>query len=213
MNLFWLLLLSLVCALTATAPNTPRLFKLVDSYLAQKVKLRCYLKPKEHKRHFIMPPQYGKTYKEFFPFTEGEFVFYAKATSDIYVGLTDGLKKGANLMEILLGGWGNTQSAIRIKKLGQQHGRLSAKHRGTACNPEFGYWHGIRYKKKNVPGRDYWIRYKDGVINVGISKIPGHNLILQFKDPNPFAPKYIAFSTFHKQLLTALQQMLLELQN
>ncbi|XP_046564872.1 uncharacterized protein LOC124273641, partial [Haliotis rubra] len=98
------------------------------------------------------------------------FTFKVRASNDAHVALLqDEGVTDRNIYEVVIGGWGNTQSVIRT---GMQHAnRVTARHRPL---------NGTQF-------RDFWISWEDGVISVGTGKVVGVGMFMSWTDP-PLTP-------------------------
>ncbi|XP_071086095.1 uncharacterized protein [Haliotis cracherodii] len=106
------------------------------------------------------------------------FKFKVSASNDVHVALLqyDGVTS-QNIYEVVIGGWGNTQSVIRTGK--QYRNRVIARHRPLSAT-QF---------------RDFWISWANGVISVGSGVEVGVGSFMTWTDPSPHPVNYIAVST------------------
>ncbi|XP_077978663.1 uncharacterized protein LOC144434081 [Glandiceps talaboti] len=101
--------------------------------------------------------------------------FKAKANNDVHIALSDGPEDKPALYEIVIGGWGNTQSVIRRSKQGNT--KVEASTPSILSPTEF---------------RGFWITYNNGVIKVGKE---GHAAFMEWTDPTPLPVNNIGYST------------------
>jgi len=115
-------------------------------------------------------------------------LFEALGKSDIVVAFARTPEDDSALYEIVIGGWGNTQSVIR-------------KGRQT---PHGGY---VRVNRKQNPNAmissywdTYWVTVENGHIKVGKSAVHKSNAFLEWTDPNPIQnPQWIGFSSWDRK--------------
>ncbi|XP_071084712.1 uncharacterized protein [Haliotis cracherodii] len=106
------------------------------------------------------------------------FKFKVRASNDAHLALLrdDGVTD-QNIYEVVIGGWGNTQSVIRT---GMQHtNRVTVRHTPLSAT-QF---------------RDFWISWENGVISVGAGTEVGVGRFMSWRDPSPHAVRFIAVST------------------
>ncbi|XP_078691370.1 uncharacterized protein LOC144921857 isoform X1 [Branchiostoma floridae x Branchiostoma belcheri] len=109
--------------------------------------------------------------------TGTRFTFQVSANSDAHIGLSPANQDATDMYEIVLGGWGNTKSAIRRGKLGSDVTNVDT----PAINSPTEY-------------RTFWINLaSDGTISVGKG---GESLpFMSWTDPNPIRVSYAGYST------------------
>ncbi|XP_035683940.1 uncharacterized protein LOC118420950 [Branchiostoma floridae] len=109
--------------------------------------------------------------------TGDRFEFEVQATNDVHVALSSQRHDLANMYEIVIGGWGNTQSVIRRSKQGRNHARASTS--GINSNTQY---------------RTFWITWSpDGTIAVG--RGGETQPFMQWTDPNPLPITFAGYST------------------
>lgn len=109
-----------------------------------------------------------------------------RATNDAHIGLmvrprrVDGMPnwKPPKMYEIVLGGWGNSQSAIRRGPDGQEQVQVA----GSPCNPNG--WSTVTIA---------FINGNQVVVSLG--ETPCENVFMEWKDPEPFEVNFIAVMT------------------
>lgn len=114
---------------------------------------------------------------EFKEKNKATITFYAKGPNDAIVLLAsdkekkDQLEKGAEIYEIVFGGWGNTLSGIRDKWQQDLHPQqvLNSGKSGSIMDPN-------NWKK-------FWITYDNGYIRMGEGEV-GKNIIAEYSGPN-----------------------------
>lgn len=106
-------------------------------------------------------------------------VFQVMNCNDAHVALSQTKGDDAhNTYEIVLGGWGNTQSVIRDCKQCHNFATAHTNH-FDSCQTY----------------RTFWISWANGVIKVGRESLVGHNMFMSWRDPTPHPVNYIAFAT------------------
>eukprot|EP00058_Branchiostoma_floridae_P006900 XP_002592388.1 hypothetical protein BRAFLDRAFT_67253 [Branchiostoma floridae] len=100
-----------------------------------------------------------------------------KATNDVCVALSSQRHDLAHMYEIVIGGWDNTESAIRRRKQGYLH--------ASALTPEI---------NSNTEYRKFWITWSsDGTIAVG--RGGETQPFVQWTDPDPLPITYAGYTT------------------
>jgi len=113
---------------------------------------------------------------QFFPFNNGIFQFRVRAANDAHLALTTGPNDAPPVVEIFIGGWGNTKSVIRANK---QKPEKAECHTPNILSPgEY---------------RGFWVRVTQGIITVGREGEAG--AFLTWQDPQPFYANYIGVCT------------------
>ncbi|KAJ8036335.1 Macrophage mannose receptor 1 [Holothuria leucospilota] len=111
------------------------------------------------------------------PLPSNRVEFEVKAESDVHVSLTSSNTGQGQMYEIIIGGWTNTQSVIRLCGSCKHETEVSTV--GILSGSEF---------------RGFWITYEsDGYISVG--KYGEGIPFMEWTDPNPFTVSYIGYST------------------
>ncbi|XP_066284945.1 uncharacterized protein [Branchiostoma lanceolatum] len=111
------------------------------------------------------------------PLTGSRFTFEVQANNDAHVALSSQNRDQDAMYEIVLGGWGNTQSVIRRGKQGHNHAKASTP--GINSPTEY---------------RAFWITWSsDGTIAVG--KGDETEPFMQWTDPDPLPIAYAGYST------------------
>jgi hypothetical protein len=105
--------------------------------------------------------------------------FRAAAMNDIHIALSPKCKTMDPMYEIVLGGWGNSQSVIRRKSQGSPLATVT----GAVCNSR---------------GENYWIKIDgdNSILSVGFGNIVDENEIIRASDRQFIPVEYIAFSCF-----------------
>ncbi|KAI8512312.1 hypothetical protein Bbelb_089510 [Branchiostoma belcheri] len=109
--------------------------------------------------------------------TGPRFTFQVSARNDAFIGLSPANRDVTDMYEILIGGWANTRSAIRRRKLGPNLAFVSTP--GIDSPTEF---------------RTFWINCApDGTISVGKGGVA--QPFMSWRDPNPLRVSYAGYST------------------
>ncbi len=111
----------------------------------------------------------------------GTFFFTANAGNDIHIAISDTAATNDPMYEIVIGGWSNTQSAIRRVSQGDilKSSKKAIKDVGTAGT----YWVSIDAQKKTV--------------SAGYGTVAGKDIIIEWKDPKFLVKSsYFAFSSW-----------------
>jgi len=112
----------------------------------------------------------------FYPFVNGVAHFKVRAPNDAHLCLTGQPNETHPIIEIFIGGWGNTKSVIRYNKSKPE---VAECHTPAILNAgEF---------------RGFWIRVTQGVVTVGREGEAA--AFLSWHDPNPFLVNYIGVCT------------------
>ena len=82
------------------------------------------------------------------------------------------------MYEIVIGGWGNSQSVIRRGSQGSTKDLKSTKD-----------------ILKSTEDRPFWADAKDGFVRLGTGNIIGSNIVLEWKDNLPLDVNYVGFMT------------------
>ena len=106
--------------------------------------------------------------------------FTVKAKNDPTIGFM--CNSCQDFYEILIGGWNNTKSVIRRKRVGSYGGEIQ-EHAST---PEI-----VNANEY----RPFWAQVLNGLVRFGTGNIIGQNVVLQWQDSNPMIPDSIGFMT------------------
>lgn len=112
----------------------------------------------------------------FYPFNNGVVNFKIRAANDAHIALTGGPNETQPIIEIFIGGWGNTKSVIRNNKTKPEVAECATPHILNAG--EF---------------RGFWIRVTQGVVTVGREGEAA--AFLSWQDPQPFLVNYFGVCT------------------
>ena len=111
--------------------------------------------------------------------------FTVRASNDAHVAFFDHdlndaawTGNGHEHYEIAISGWGNTQSVIRE----------SAQGTNVAVADTTGFL-------SPSEDRPFWASALNGLVRLGTGSVVGHNVILEWQDPDPINPQYAAVST------------------
>ncbi|KAI4498280.1 hypothetical protein M0802_006766 [Mischocyttarus mexicanus] len=112
----------------------------------------------------------------YFPITRCSISLRMKANHDARISLRTHLGDDSNVYEIILGGWGNTMSAIKRNNVEPDIAEAETVNLcGDYCN--------------------IWIKWScDGMLSVGREDAECETL-MTYRDKNPFVINYIGFST------------------
>eukprot|EP00002_Diphylleia_rotans_P005318 TRINITY_DN14443_c0_g1_i1.p1 TRINITY_DN14443_c0_g1~~TRINITY_DN14443_c0_g1_i1.p1 ORF type:complete len:193 (-),score=37.23 TRINITY_DN14443_c0_g1_i1:159-737(-) len=115
-----------------------------------------------------------------FNFVAGDVaVIEVQARNDAHILLSSDAEGAGESYEIVIGGWGNTQSVVRRQKQG--HGFATLQREGILSSAE---------------PRIFYITFStSGEIMVGTGITLGRNILLQYTDPSPYAVRHIAVAT------------------
>lgn len=99
---------------------------------------------------------------QFFPVRNGQFQFKVRAANDAHLALVNVPVEAEPLLEVMIGGWGNSKSVIRKNK--QQPEKAEAATPSILSAGEFrGFW--IRWAD-NVSGVLFGNEFDDFLVNV-----------------------------------------------
>ncbi|XP_019613501.1 PREDICTED: thyroid peroxidase-like [Branchiostoma belcheri] len=122
----------------------------------------------------------GTTYKyrwDLPQLTGTRFTFQVSAYKAAHIGLSPENHDVTNMYEIVIGGWSNTKSAIRLGKQGETRALVSTP--GIISATEY---------------RTFWINLApDGTISVGKGGVS--QPFMSWRDPNPIRVSYAGYST------------------
>jgi len=111
----------------------------------------------------------------------GVFFFSAKAGNDIHIAISETAETSDPMYEIVIGGWGNSQSAIR--RVSQGEVLKSSKKAIKDVESEGTYWVSINAAKNTI--------------SAGYGTVPGKDIIIEWKDPKFLVKStYFAFSSW-----------------
>ncbi|XP_077866401.1 uncharacterized protein LOC144354127 [Saccoglossus kowalevskii] len=102
--------------------------------------------------------------------------FEVKANNDVHIGLSAQQHDLSNMYEIVIGGWGNSQSVIRRSKQG--FNQVAVYTPGILSSSEF---------------RGFWLTWQNGKIKVG--KAGKVDSFMHWTDPNPLVVSFIGYCT------------------
>ncbi|XP_077993987.1 macrophage mannose receptor 1-like [Glandiceps talaboti] len=109
------------------------------------------------------------------PIQNNRVTFQVKATSDVHIALAEFDYYVMDQYEIVIGGWGNTQSVIR---------------QCTPCD------HEVEVETNQILSatefRGFWINFANGLIQVGKD---GEAPFMEWMDPEPMPINYVGYST------------------
>jgi len=104
--------------------------------------------------------------------------FTVRAAHDAHIGFFTKSKSTEEVYEIVIGGWGNSRSAIRRKNQGANKKEL--------------YRHGI---VSSSEARAFWASADNGLIQLGHGIVVGQQVIFSWQDPIPLETKYVGIMT------------------
>lgn len=111
----------------------------------------------------------------------GTVFFTAQAGQDIHIAISDTAETNDPMYEIVIGGWSNTQSAIR--RVSQGDILKSSKKVIKDTEAEGTYWVSLNAAKKTV--------------SAGYGTVAGKDIIIEWKDPKFLVKSsYFAFSSW-----------------
>jgi hypothetical protein len=104
--------------------------------------------------------------------------FTLTAPNDAHIGFFSKGKSLDEVYEVVLGGWGGTQSVIRRSNQGDNEVVAATPDIVSAEEP-----------------REFWADVRQGVVRVGTTHEVGDesSIVMQWKDPNPFEATYVGF--------------------
>lgn len=105
------------------------------------------------------------------------FSFQVSAQHDAHVALMSTDNTAGLLYEIVIGGWGNTKSCIRLAK--QQECKNT--YLGPVVN-SYTYTH-------------FWVSWANGVISLGRSETVNQTKLIEFTHTNPYPVNFLAVMT------------------
>ena len=103
--------------------------------------------------------------------------FKVKASNDAHVALMSTQNLSDPLYEIVLGGWSNNKSCIRLKPQGHC---LSPRYGAVLDNETYSL---------------FWISWANGRISVGLLEVVGENTIMTYQHSNPYDVRFLAIMT------------------
>jgi len=112
----------------------------------------------------------------FHPVLAGEIKFGVRANNDAHLALTTAAAETDPMIEVFLGGWGNTKTAIR-------HNR-EKPNKAESDSPDV-------ISSGDV--RCFWLRWRNGAISVG--KSGSDEPIVQWENPEPFPASHLGLRT------------------
>jgi hypothetical protein len=105
-------------------------------------------------------------------------IFNVKTCNDAHVILSEQHTDERASYEIVIGGWGNTESTIRTCK--QCELRTTYFGSPLSCNSF----------------KSFWISWNNGTIRVGTGHNVGHGEFMRWTDPSPHMVNYVGISTW-----------------
>ena len=147
--------------------------------------------------HFELAPCFGEYIWHATQFTRpgyGTIMFDVQGGNDVFICFTNDIRhkirnSDKDIYEIVIGGWNNEKSAIRLTSLGKSVAEVSFYENNMAALNPHGY-------------ESYWISLNNGEIMVGRGKVPGQNVFLSWRDPYPIQNiRYIGLSNWNAPLV------------
>ncbi|MBT4594966.1 hypothetical protein HOD08_03755, partial [bacterium] len=163
-----------------------------DSWLVKINELARYLLQGHASAGLTLRPYFGEYIwlEEHLPEkSSGTILFEARGLNDIFVAFGQRPFKTRNsdneIYEVVIGGWDNTKTVIRVQSLDQSVKEFTNKEFPEAMiNP-------LEFQK-------YWISTNKGEIVVGKGDIAEENVVLRWQDPYPVQRlKYVGLSTWN----------------
>lgn len=113
---------------------------------------------------------------QFFPVSSGSVQFKVRAANDAHIALTMGPQESDPMVEVFIGGWGNTKSVIRRNRTKPE--KVEIELPGILNAGEF---------------RGFWVRWDGGIISAGREgeAIP----FISWADPEPFPIAFVGVCT------------------
>jgi len=113
---------------------------------------------------------------QFFPVTSGSLFFKVKAANDAHIALSPAPTEGTPLIEIMIGGWGNTKTAIRKDRTKPDKALVDTP--GILSAGEL---------------RGFWVRWANG--NIAVGREGEAQPFASWDDPEPFGIGYYGICT------------------
>ncbi|OWR54240.1 C3 and PZP alpha-2-macroglobulin domain-containing protein 8 [Danaus plexippus plexippus] len=112
----------------------------------------------------------------FFPIASGSVQFKIRSPNDAHIALTMGPQESDPMVEIFIGGWGNTKSVIRRNRTKPEKAEIDTPN--ILNGGEF---------------RGFWVRWDGGIISAGREgeAIP----FISWQDPEPFPIGFVGVCT------------------
>ncbi|XP_062616866.1 C3 and PZP-like alpha-2-macroglobulin domain-containing protein 8, partial [Saccostrea cucullata] len=132
-----------------------------------------------------LPPKYRYHYLDdyltfhSFIIKEKRIKFEVMGCNDAHLILSESRTDSVNAYEIVIGGWKNNQSVIRIDKQGQA--MANASHSPLSCNTF----------------KPFWVSWENGTIETGEGKEIGNGKFMKWTDPKPHTVNFIGISSWH----------------
>ncbi|XP_062588860.1 uncharacterized protein LOC134250513 [Saccostrea cucullata] len=129
-----------------------------------------------------LPPEYKYHYLDDFSTfirKEKHIKFEVMGCNDAHLILSKNRNDTVDSYEIVLGGWGDTQSAIRTRKQGNT--MANAFHSPLSCNTS----------------RSFWVSWDNGTIMAGEGQVVGNGTFMKWTDPNPHGVNFIGISSWN----------------
>ena len=135
---------------------------------------------KDENAEFVSTPNRYE-YRHWFNVKENWVKFNVSARNDAHIALGSDCRHNGNHYEIVLGGWGNTQSVIRTRNQGHHH----------YTHPEILKWqNGNKYISVWIS----WDPDKNGDLQIGRGSCIGKNVFMRMKMVNQITIKYLSVS-------------------
>ncbi|XP_062607741.1 uncharacterized protein LOC134269556 [Saccostrea cucullata] len=98
--------------------------------------------------------------------------------NDAHLILSKNRNDTVDSYELVLGGWGDTQSAIRTRKQGST--MANAFHSPLSCNAF----------------NPFWVSWDNGIIMAGEGQVVGNGTFMKWTDPKPHSVNFIGISSW-----------------
>lgn len=112
----------------------------------------------------------------FYPARDGQFNFKIRSPNDAHIALSTVSSETDPIVEVFIGGWGNTKSVIRRNRT--KPDRVEVPTPGILDAGEF---------------RGFWVRWYNGTITVG--REGDAAAFMTWDDPEPFPIQYVGVCT------------------
>lgn len=104
--------------------------------------------------------------------------FTVRAPNDAHVGFFSRERSLDEVYEIVIGGWGDTQSVIRESNQGTN--QVTVDTQGIVSADE---------------DRPFWADAHEGLVRLGTGTVVGENVVMQWQDPDPHTAVYVGIMT------------------